>query len=219
MSFTLSEFESKALLADAGVPIPVERLVDTPEAAAEAAEQLGYPVAIKLCGRGIAHKTERGLVRLGLTDSDDVQRHAEALLEARREDERDAKLLVSPMIQGRRELIAGLVRDPQFGPCVMIGLGGIFAEALDDVAFAVAPLRRHDAEELIGALEHQKVLGSLRGEPPVDRVRLGTMLETLGQIGIDRPDVRSIDLNPLIVVGDRPVVADALVELEEDSGE
>ena len=85
MSFTLSEFESKALLADAGVPIPVERLVDTPEAAAEAAEQLGYPVAIKLCGRGISHKTERGLVRLGLTDSDDVQRHAEALLEARRE--------------------------------------------------------------------------------------------------------------------------------------
>ena len=118
------------------------------------------------------------------------------------------------MIQGRRELIVGLERDPQFGPCVMLGLGGVFAEALGDVAFAVAPLAPHDADDLIDALAYAQILGRFRGEPEVDRAALGAILETLGRIGQDRPEVRSIDINPLIVCGSHPVVADALVELD-----
>jgi acetyl-CoA synthetase (ADP-forming) len=212
--YTLSEHESKRLLAAAGVAIPEERLVDSPDAAARAAAELGLPVVLKLCGRGIAHKTERGLVRLDLRDEAALRGAARELLAARRPGEEDARLLVARMRRGRRELIAGLVRDPQFGPCVMLGLGGIFAEALRDVAFAVAPLERGDAQDLIRALQHAALLGPFRGEPAVDRARLGAVLEGLARLGLERPDVRSVDLNPLLVDGSEPVVVDALVELE-----
>jgi acetyl-CoA synthetase (ADP-forming) len=214
MSHTLSEHESKQLLAKAGIAIPDERLVESADAAVQAASDLGFPVALKLCGRKIAHKTERGLVRLGLHDAASVRAAAEALLAARRPDDGDARVLVCRMVSGRREVIAGLVRDPQFGPCVMLGLGGIFAEALGDVAFAVAPLARGDAEDLIDALQYKRILGEFRGEPPVDRGALARVLEALGRIGAERADVRSIDINPLIVAGATPVVIDALVELE-----
>jgi acetyl-CoA synthetase (ADP-forming) len=213
-SYTLSEHESKRLLADVGIPVPEERLARDPDEAVRAAEHLGYPVALKLCARGLAHKTERGLVRLDLVGEEFVRQHAGELLARRTPAERDAALLVQPMVQGRRELIAGLVRDPQFGPCVMFGLGGIFAEALGDVAFAVAPLAEADAEELVAALQNQRLLGELRGDPPVDRAALARILDGLGRLGRLRPDVRSVDLNPLVVAGATPIVVDALVELE-----
>ena len=217
MSYTLSEHESKQLLRSAGIAVPEDVLVESPDAAVSAAEALGYPVALKLCGRRIAHKTERGLVRLGLGDASAVRAAAVGLLAARRADDGDAKLLVCRMVGGRRELIAGLVRDPQFGPCVMLGLGGIFAEAVGDVAFAVAPLAPGDAEDLIAALRYGKLLGAFRGEPAVDRRKLADVLEALGRLGAARSDIRSIDVNPLIVSGDTPVVIDALVELEGDA--
>jgi acetyl-CoA synthetase (ADP-forming) len=215
MTMTLSEYESKALLRDAGIPVPQEWLASDPEEAVGAAEQCGYPVVLKLCGRGIAHKTERNLVRLGLTDKDQVRRESEDLLSLRSSEESDARVLVQPIVSGRRELIAGLVRDAQFGPCVMLGLGGVFAEALRDVAFAVAPLEKNDAEDLIGALNCQQVLGEFRGEPPADRARLASILDALGRIGMERSDIRSIDINPIILQGSEPVVVDALVEVEE----
>ncbi len=210
---TLSEHESKRLLADSGIPVPDERLAASIDEAVSAAEALGYPLAMKLCGPGIAHKTERDLVRLDLCDEEDVRHHAEDLLDQRRLGDGDAGLLLQRMVTGRRQLIAGLVRDPQFGPCVMLGLGGIFAETLGDVAFAVAPLAPHDAEDLIDALENRALLGPFRGEPGVDRARLVQILEVLGRIGDERPEVLSIDLNPLIVRGAEPVLVDALVEV------
>ena len=214
MTVTLSEHESKRLLEEAGIPIPRECLVEGPAEAVEAAEKFGYPVVLKLCGRGIAHKSERNLVRIGLTDDGEVRGEAEDLLSLRDPSEQDARVLVAPLISGRREIIAGLVRDAQFGPCVMLGLGGIFAEALADVAFAVAPLGPHDADDLIEALSCRKVLGEFRGEGPVDRRKLGEILVRLGRIGLDRPDVVSIDINPIVVNGVDPVVVDALVELD-----
>jgi len=217
MSYTLSEHESKQVLRSAGIPVPEDALVASADEAARAAAALGFPVALKLCGRKIAHKTERGLVKLGLGDASAVREAAEALLGARSKDDGDAKLLVCKMVGGRRELIAGLVRDPQFGPCVMLGVGGIFAEVVGDVAFAVAPLAESDAEDLIGALRYGKLLDAFRGEPAVDRRKLVNVLEALGRLGAERPDIRSIDVNPLIVAGDTPVVIDALVELEGDA--
>jgi len=216
MTHTLSEYESKQLLAEAGIPIPQERLVATADEAVQAAEEQGYPVALKLCGRGIAHKTERNLVRLDLSSAEQVRRHAEELLAERGPDESGAGVLVQAMVSGRRELIAGLLRDPQFGPCVMFGLGGVFAELVADVAFAVAPLEDHDAEDLIQALRHRKILDAFRGEPEADLGKLAQILESLGRIGEARPDVLSIDVNPLILSGSEPVVVDALVELEGD---
>ena len=216
MTYTLSEHESKQLLAAAGIPIPEERLVSPSEEAVKAAEALGYPVVLKLCGRGIAHKTERDLVRLDVSDADQVRRDTADLLARRLPEESEAGVLVQAMVSGRRELIAGLMRDPQFGPCVMFGLGGVFAEVVHDVAFAVAPLAPHDAKELIQALQHHKILGAFRGEPEADLEKLAHILEALGRIGEARSDVLSIDLNPLILSGAEPVIVDALVELEGD---
>jgi acetyl-CoA synthetase (ADP-forming) len=216
MTHTLSEHESKQLLADAGIPIPEQRLVSSADEAVSAAEELGYPVALKLCGRGIAHKTERDLVRLDVGNAEEVRDQAGQLLAQRRPEEGDAGVLIQAMVSGRRELIAGLMRDAQFGPCVMFGLGGIFAELVKDVVFAVAPLEEHDAEDMINALRHREILDSFRGEPEADLAKLAHILETLGRIGEARPDVLSIDVNPLILSGSEPVVVDALVELEGD---
>ena len=213
MTSTLSEAASKALLAEHGVPVAPERLVHTPDEAAAAATELGYPVVAKLCGAGIAHKTERGLVRLALRDESSVRDAATALLALATPADGDVGVLVGSMVKGNRELIAGVVRDPQFGPCVMLGVGGIFAEALGDVAFRLVPLTRVDAEELIDDLHNQALLGPLRGEPAVDRERLADVVMGLAALAGSRPDVVSVDVNPLIVADGVPVAVDALVEV------
>jgi acetyl-CoA synthetase (ADP-forming) len=211
---TLSEAESKALLARHGVPVPGEALVATPEDAAEAADGIGYPVVVKLCGAAIAHKTERGLVKLGLRDAAAVQAAGAELLAAARPEDGDVALLIAQMVSGARELIAGFVRDNEFGPCVMLGIGGIFTEALGDVAFRLAPLDALDAGDLIDDLANQALLGAVRGEPPVDRAALARILLALAEVGDGDERIRSIDLNPLIVADGVPVAVDALVELD-----
>src|SRR5690606_3916453 len=132
---TLSEADSKALLAEYGVPFPPERVVATAEAAVEAADAIGFPAVVKLGGEGIAHKTERGLVRLGLGTAEQVREAAEELLAAATPEDGEVHLLVAPMLRATRELIAGLHHDPQFGMTVMLGVGGILAEAVADVSF------------------------------------------------------------------------------------
>jgi len=211
---TLSEAESKALLGRHGVPVPAEELVATAADAAAAANRIGYPVVVKLCGAAIAHKTERGLVKLGLRDAAAVEAAAAELLRAARPEDGDVGLLVGAMVSGARELIAGFVRDEVFGACVMLGIGGIFAEALGDVAFRLAPLDAIDADDLIDDLSNQALLGAVRGEPPVDRGALARILQGLAEIGEDDDRIRSIDLNPLIVSGGVPIAVDALVELD-----
>jgi acetyltransferase len=210
---TLSEHESKTILGDYGIPIASERLAADADEAVRAATAIGFPVVVKLCGAAIAHKTERDLVRLGLADADEVRRAAAELLALRRPDDGDVMLLVAAMVRGRRELIAGVVRDPQFGPCVMLGLGGTFAEALGDVVFAAAPLAHGEALRAIEGLRTTALLGAFRGEPPVDRDALAGVLTALGRLAVERPDVASVDVNPLIVRDGRPVAVDALVEL------
>ncbi|MDJ0848703.1 MAG: acetate--CoA ligase family protein [Myxococcota bacterium] len=210
---TLSEHESKLLLQSFGVPVAREALAAGPEEAARAGVGLGFPVALKLCGAAIAHKTERDLVRLGLASEEAVREAAVYLLGRARPEDGEVSLLVAEMVRGRRELIAGLVRDPQFGPCVMLGLGGILTEALGDVVFAGAPLSEADARALPGRLQAGHLLTKpFRGEPAVDADALAALLVGLGRLAVERPDVRSVDLNPLIVRGDRPVAVDALVE-------
>lgn len=208
---TLSEADSRRLVEDAGVAVSPWTTASDAGSAAEAAEALGLPVVVKLCGDAIAHKTERGLVRLGLSSRDEAGAAAADLLAAARPEDGEVALLVSTMVHGNRELIAGLVRDEQFGPCVMLGLGGILAEAVADVAFRLAPLEHGDALDLIDDLGAQSLLGEFRGEPAVDREALADTLMALSRIAADS-DIRSVDLNPLIVVEGRPVAVDALVE-------
>jgi acetyl-CoA synthetase (ADP-forming) len=210
---TLSESESKALLAAHGVPILGERLVRTAAEAVAAADELGYPVVAKLCGDAIAHKTERGLVKLGLADAEAVAAATDELLAAGRPEDGVTGVLVAPMVRGNRELIAGLTHDDQFGMAVMLGVGGVLAEAVADVAFRLVPLTRLDAAELIDDLDTQALLGEFRGEPAVDREALVDVLVGLSAAAEADPSIASADLNPLIVVDGRPVAVDALVEV------
>jgi len=212
---TLSEHASKQLLAEYGVPVARERLAQDPQDAARAAAELGFPVVVKLCGPAIAHKTERNLVRLALDSEQAVQAAAAELLAERRPEDGEVSLLVAERVQGHRELIAGLVRDPQFGPCVMLGLGGILTEALGDVVFAAAPLSEAEARSMPARLAAGRLLSQpFRGEPPVDEQALARVLAGLARLAVERPDVRSADVNPLIVRDGIPVAVDALVVLE-----
>jgi succinyl-CoA synthetase beta subunit len=210
---TLSEADSKRLLAEHGVPVLAERVVATADEAVVAAKEIGLPVVAKLCGDAIAHKTERGLVRLDLSDDAAVHAAAAALLASATPDDGEVGVLLAPMVKGNREFIAGLTDDPQFGKTVMLGLGGVLAEAVADVVFRLVPIDAVDAADMIDDLETQSLLGPFRGEPAVDRDALAAVLLGLSALAASRDDVAGADVNPLIVVDGRPVAVDALVEL------
>ncbi len=209
---TLSELESKKRLAAHGVPFPAEHSVSSAEAAAEAATAIGFPVVAKLNGDAIAHKTERGLVRLGLRSADDVRAAATELFAAATPDDGEVTVLVAPMLSSVREFIAGVTVDEQFGPCVLFGVGGVLAEAIGEVQLRLAPLSEAGAIEMIESFGLPALLDEFRGEPAVDRDALVQMLMALGQAAME-PDVASIDLNPVLIDRGRPVAVDALIEV------
>jgi succinyl-CoA synthetase beta subunit len=214
-SRTLSEHDSKRRLAEFGIPMAPEHLVDTADQAADAARQLGGAVVVKLCGDQIAHKTERNLVRVGIPDPERAHAAAAELLAAARPEDGEVQILVAAMIKGRRELIAGCLQDPTFGPCVMLGIGGIFAEALADAVFRLVPIERVDAEEMIDDLRNQRMLGEFRGEPAIDREALAEVLVALSRLSESDPDILSADINPLILSGGRPIAVDGLIEVRK----
>jgi acetyl-CoA synthetase (ADP-forming) len=152
-------------------------------------------------------------VRLNLGDADAVRAAASELLAAATSDDGDVAVLIAPMVKGNRELIAGLSDDPQFGMTVMLGVGGVLAEALADVAFRLVPITRVDAEDMIDDLATQRLFGPFRGEPAVDRERLVDVLVGLSDAAVAHPELASADVNPLIIVNGVPVAVDALVEL------
>jgi len=212
---TLSEAASKALLAPFGVPFAPERVVATAADAAAAANEVGFPVVAKLNGDTISHKTERGLVRLNLANGPAVEGAAAELLGAATPDDGEVSVLVAPMVSGIREFIAGMVVDPQFGPTVMLGVGGVLAEVVGDAAIRLVPLAVHDAADLLDDLVTQGLFGPLRGEPAVNRDALAGVLLALSAVAEAHPEVVSVDLNPLIISGGRPVAVDALVEVAQ----
>ena len=212
----LSEFESKKLLAEYGVPVVPERLAQSADEAVEAASEIGYPVVLKACGPEITHKTERELVVVGVRNAEEL-RFAFDKINANLGDTPSEGVLVQQMISGERELVIGLIRDPQFGPCVMFGLGGIFTEILKDTSFRVAPITEEDALQMMDDIRAKDILGPVRRMAPADKPRLAKALVGLGQIGIDHEDVAEIDVNPLIIAHDgSPVAVDALVVLKSD---
>ena len=215
MTHTLSEADSKALLAPFGVPFLSEHLVDDPDAAAAAASSIGGPVVAKLCGDAIAHKTERGLVRLGLATPDDARRAAHELFAAATPADGEVQVLVAPMVRATRELIAGLSIDPQFGPTVVLGVGGILAEAVADAVVRLVPISEVDAHDMLDELATQALLGPFRGEPPVDRRAVVAVLLALSDAAERVPGLMAVDLNPLMIVDGEPVAVDALVELAD----
>ena len=213
---TMSEALSKRMLTPFGFPFAGEAVVETPTAAGDAADAMGYPVVAKLNGESIAHKTERGLIRLKLANREAVEQAATQLLAMATPEDGAVQLLIAKMIDGSRELIVGMVHDPVFGKTAMLGLGGIFAEVIQDVVFAPMPIDLKSAHRMIEGLKHQSLLEDFRGEHSVNRDSLARALVSLSEACDQHPEIVSIDINPLIVQRDGTLVAvDALVEIRD----
>jgi acyl-CoA synthetase (NDP forming) len=214
-SFPLSERESLAFVATAGIPVTEAIPVPDAATAVAAARRMGRAVALKIDAVGLAHKTDIGGVALGLRGDDAVYSAALTLLETGRRRGLDVRgLLVEAMAPHGVELILGLRRDPQFGPAVLVGLGGIMTEILDDVAIRLAPLEAGAAASMLDELRGARLLLGARGRPPVDREALVTMLVALSRLGVERPDVLEVDLNPVIASPTGALAVDALVVME-----
>ncbi len=212
--FTLTEYESKQVLASYNLTVTREELVSSPEDLLRAAGKIGYPLVIKGCSAEIVHKTEKGLIRV------DVRNDQEATtafreISAAMNGASEGAVLVQQLVKGQRELVVGLTRDAQFGPCVMFGLGGIFTEVLNDTVFRVAPLAKQDALDMIQEIRASKILGAIRGMVPADKDILADMLMTVGRIGIENGAINEIDINPVIISNGIPVAVDALIVLRQ----
>jgi len=218
MTTTLSESESKALLSRYGVKFLPEALVVSPADAIAFAQEFATPMALKLCGSNIAHKSERGLVHLGVVGPEAISRSCEELLAAARDEDNATGVLIAPMATGLREFIAGISVDPVFGPTVVFGLGGVLAEAIADVTVRLAPLRRHDAIDMLQSLRSQSLFAPFRGEPEVDIDALADLLCALSVAASEINGLVSIDLNPVMIVEGKPISLDALVEISSEAG-
>ncbi len=209
----LSEYEAKAVLASYNIPVTRETLVSDAADLAAATADIGFPLVMKGCAPDILHKTERNLVQTDIRSEEEARAAFDAI--TANMNGSGGQVLVQEMVPGRRELVAGMIRDPQFGPCVMFGIGGIFTEILEDVCFRVAPPTRDDAEALMDGIRGKKILEAVRGMSAVDRDVLADILVAVGQIGLDHEAVKEIDINPLKISQGRPIAVDALIVLAQ----
>jgi len=209
----LSEYQSKLLLTEYGIPITAEFLVQSVDEAKAAAEKIGYPVALKACSPDLMHKSEAGVIELTLKSANDVVAAYERIKSCT--SLKLEGILVQEMVYGMREMVLGMNREPQFGPCVMIGLGGVMTEILNDAVFRVAPFDVTEAREMAGELRCHALLGDFRGEMAADMDVICRSLMALGEIGIDHPEIGEIDINPFkIDPSGRIKAVDALVVLK-----
>jgi acetate---CoA ligase (ADP-forming) len=208
---TLSEHESKACLRVYGIPVTREKEVDDVRAFREAVAKIGFPCVIKASGPAVSHKTEQGLVHVDIRSRQEAMNAFTHI--KKRAGAKGSSILVQEMVRGARELMVGLTRDAQFGPCVTFGLGGVFTEVLKDVSLRVAPITKQDALEMIEEVRARHLLGAYRGMPAVDVNTLIEIIVRVGEMGIEQPHIKEIDINPLIISGTKPVAVDALIVL------
>jgi acyl-CoA synthetase (NDP forming) len=209
---TLSEFESKQVLQAYQIPVTKEVLVENVKDLAKAAQEIGYPLVLKGCSSDISHKTEKGLIRVDIRNEDEAVKAFEEIMADM--DGNENAVLFQEMVKGQRELVIGLTRDAQFGPCVMFGLGGIFTEILKDISFRIAPLEKRDALDMMRDIKGHKILDAVRGMEAADLDVLADILIKVGQIGMENDRIKEIDINPVILSGSKPIAVDALVVLE-----
>ena len=210
---SLSEYSSKQVLETWGIPVTREVLVQNSEEAVAAAEKIGYPVVLKPCSRDLMHKSDLNCIELGNSGPEAVIRAFGRIREKITTPLEG--ILVQEMVAGNRELVAGLSRDPQFGACVMLGFGGVMTELIAETVFRVAPFDENEAMDMIRDLKYRAMLDAFRGQAPADVDTLCRILVSLGLLGLERPEIGEIDINPLIVSPEGTVKAvDALIILE-----
>jgi len=209
---TQSESESKAILTHSRIPVVEGRMVDDPVKAVAAAREMGHPVVLKVSHPELAHKSDAGGVLLGVSGDDGVRAGCERLLGLRD----GARVVVERQAEdGGVDLICGLKRDPVFGPAVMVGLGGIYAELFKDTALHVGSISREEAVTLVGTLDGSALLAGTRGRPCLDVEGVADVLVALSELGQSRPDLAELDVNPLRVYEDEVLALDALAVVDE----
>ncbi|HXF51711.1 MAG TPA: acetate--CoA ligase family protein [Dehalococcoidia bacterium] len=216
----LSEVEAKQILAEAGIPVVETRLARNPEEAVAIANELGYPVALKILSPQITHKSDVGGVRLNVQDARGVVSAFEEIVNNARRAAPDATIegvSVQRMAKPGVEVIIGMTKDPQFGPVLMFGLGGILVEVLKDVAFRIVPLAPRDAKQMIREIKGYPLLEGYRGQPPSDVAALETMLLKLSEFVDAHPELAELDLNPVFAYPEGAVAVDARIVLEKEA--
>ena len=206
----LDEFEAKKWLRALNLRVVKEMAARSLEEAVQAARRIGYPIVLKGIVEGQVHKTELGLVKLSLRDTNQLKSAIRKMLRAKIKPK---SFLIQPMLKGDLELIAGVIRDSQFGPTVMLGMGGVRAEVYKDVAFRLAPLNQKDVLSMVSDLEGQALLKGYRGSKPVNMERLADWLIKLGWLALKFEKIQEIDVNPLLIVDGEPVAVDATIIL------
>jgi acyl-CoA synthetase (NDP forming) len=216
----LTEIESKEVLAAAGIPVAEARLAATAEDAAKAAADVGYPAVLKIVSLDVTHKSDVGGVKVGLADEAAVRGAYDeivAAVKARQPDARIEGVAVQAMARPGTEVIVGMSKDPQFGPVLMFGLGGIFVEVLKDVAFRIVPLEERDAKQMIDEIKGRAVLDGVRGGEPADIGALTDLLLKLSAFAEANPQVEEIDLNPVFAYKDGVIAVDARIVIGDPS--
>jgi acetate---CoA ligase (ADP-forming) len=206
---SLSEYESKEVLRANAISATREKLAHDKPEFNDALKEIGFPMAIKAGGQNVNHKTEQGLVYLDIRNEQEAVAACAQIKEALKDEA--APVLIQEMVSGKRELVVGLIKDDQFGTCVMYGVGGILTEAFKDNTFRVAPVSKQEALAMVKDIRANAMLGSFRGMPPVDMDKLAHIIVRVGEIGLENPEIKEIDINPLILSEEGPIVVDALI--------
>jgi succinyl-CoA synthetase beta subunit len=209
----LSEYDAKRVLREYGIPATREKLCRSAAEAVRAATEIGGRVALKPCSPEILHKSETGCIHLNLSLASEI----ELAFASIQQQLGATDVLVQEMVSGSREILVGMIRDDQFGPCVVLGMGGVLAEVIDDTVFRAAPFELLEAADMLDQLRSRKILQAFRGQKPVNRDMLCRILSAVGRMGVEQPAIREIDINPLMIATDgNPVAADALMVLSPD---
>ena len=213
----LLEPEAKTLCQKYGIPITRFKVATSPEEAVKSADEIGYPVVLKIVSPDVLHKFDVGGVVLNLKGSSEVKDAYDKIVKNVKKHKPDAKIigvLVQEMAPASTEVIVGATKDPQFGPALMFGLGGIFVEVLKDVTFRIAPITESDAKEMITEVKAYPILKGYRGQPPADINAIVNILMNTSKLVMDHPEIKELDLNPVMVYEKGAKAVDARIILE-----
>jgi acyl-CoA synthetase (NDP forming) len=209
----LTEFESKELLNEIGIPIPEQQLTKTKEETISAAEKIGYPVVLKLMAEDVVHKSDTGAVKLNIKNKEEVNHAFDDLMKI--ESKSEKKISVQKMEKEPiTELIIGMTTDPQFGPALMFGIGGILVELLEDVSFRIAPITEYDAREMISEIKGFPILDGYRGKPKADIDAIVNTLLKISDLVVKHEEIYEMDLNPVFIYDDELICVDARIILK-----
>jgi len=213
----LTEFESKKILKQAGIPVVETKLAKTQKEAVSLSQKMSFPVALKIVSPDVIHKSDSGGVKLSLNNVTEVKKAYDEILKKVKKQYPDAVIhgvSVQKMIQPGTEVIVGTSKDPQFGPVIMFGLGGIFVELLKDVSFRVIPVEQRDAQEMIKEIKGYPLLQGYRGKEPANISVLVEIILKISKLIEENPQIKELELNPIFAYRNKAIAVDARIILE-----